>query len=206
MDVDKGELYLCDDVNNEVYINSHAPRIRIKNKSGTLLDLHKENLLASALKDCVIKAGRQLVIDSPAMTFSNSNKSGTMVWNAKDVTMNLKKSWVCNSPAIGLNGAVVTDTVVAKHVQAEGFSTGMQGGNYSSSNIDLKTGEGNNPSNPPNAGGNSSSNRHCTAWEEFSEALRIVHHCLSIKNPDCPELDSLLDLANKAKMPLNRGK
>lgn len=205
LDAINNRVTLCDDSNNEIRIESDTPRVLMRNRNGTIVDLCMKNLSMVAPEDATLKAGRQFTVDTPVVTFVNESGDGTMHWKAHDVHLDADKSFVATSPSIGLNGAVRADTIVATQVQSTGYSTGDPGSAYTGATTDIEDGSGSKPNNPPNAGGGDASNRHCAAWEEVSAALRIIADCLTNTLGACPEVSAVYELADKCQMRKNRG-
>jgi len=203
IDAANSTLSLCDDNNNEIYIESDTPRIRMSNRDGSILDLVKKNIAVVAPEDYILKAGRQVLFDTPAITSKNNAKGGALVWNAKSMVFNVQDTVKVKSPCIGLEGASVTDTLVAKTVQSEGYSTGSRGSMYNGVQIDLADGSASSGSNSPNTGGGGSANRHCTAWEQVKPAIELICECLSVLG--CSNVPEILQLIEQSRMPLNRG-
>lgn len=205
LDPNNSRLQICDDSNNEILIDSTVPRVRLRNKSGSILDLADKNGSIIIPQDLLLKAGRQLVLNVPVVTCATENGDGAVLWRAKDLKMELAKSMVIQSPCIGLQGATRTDTIVATDIQAESFSHGSAGSRYSGVQTNVETGTGSNPTNSPNTGGGGASNRHCAAWEETHEAIIKLAECIALLAGECPEHSNIIELANQAKMPRNRG-
>jgi protease II len=67
-DAQQNTISLCDDGNNEIYLESDVPRWFIRNRDGSYVDVNKKNVILFAPEDIVLKAGRQIVEDSPMKT------------------------------------------------------------------------------------------------------------------------------------------
>ena len=81
---------------------------------------------------------------------------------------------------------------------------------YTGADINIVTGMGTSPSNPPQGAGGDADNRYCAAWDDVKpaiEALAIAIEMVAAKvNVDVSSYTSKArDLANKSKMPRNRG-
>lgn len=205
LNADNSKLVICDDADNEILIESELPRVRLRNRDGSLIDLAAKNILSSAPEDYLVSAGRQVVYQTPLVSMSNKGGDGAMVWAAKNIAMNLSDTFTVNSPCIGLNGAAHTDTLVATQIQSSGYSTGDPGSPYESTEIDVEQGTGTVPGNSPNRGGGGADNRHCAAWEQVSEALFLIAECLENSQEGCPNAAAIRSLATASKMMKNRG-
>ena len=203
-DAKANTVTLCDDNNNEILIESNTPRVRLRNHDGTLLDLAQKNMTLIVPEDFLLKVGRQAVLDVPVLSLVNSRGDGCTEWNVQDVAINASKSMTIKSPCIELDGAVHAKRIVSGPIQATGYSTGDDGGAYSSVSIDTSSGSGSNPSNSPNNGGGDSNNRHASAWEQIYPALMMVADCFE-EIGGCSQAAAIRGLAADSKMNLNRG-
>lgn len=203
IDADQSTIQLCDDDDNEILIESLIPRVRLRNHDGTILDLARKNLTMIVPEDLIIKVGRQTVFDIPALTFRNTSGDGTTHWTMKNVNIEGSDSIILKSPSIELDGAVHAKNIVSGHHQATGYSTGTDGGAYTGATVNLDNGHGSNPTNSPNLGGGDQHNRHCAAWEQIRQALRLIADCMD--QVDCGSGGEVRALADSCKMELNRG-
>lgn len=74
----------------------------------------------------------------------------------------------------------------------------------------MVTGMGTTPSNTPQGAGGDADNRYCAAWDEVKPAIEALATAIEIVaakvNVDVSNYtDKARDLANKSKMPRNRG-
>jgi hypothetical protein len=234
IDTINSTIQICDDNDNQIFLDSNVPRIKINNTNGSYVDVVKDNVNVVAPQDIILKADRQILIDTPNITVANQAGDGSCVMNSKNMAINSSGSMVIKAPSIGLDGSVVTDTILANHVQASGYSTG--GGvasasivssydlrrasktpQYTPTKIDLYSGQGSDPNNQPRSG-DDSSNRYCAAWGYESEdsygiSGAIEQICLALDalsgidhNPNVTgyTANARTYTAN-AKMELNRG-
>ena len=234
IDTINSTIQICDDNNNQILLDSKIPRIKINNTNGSYVDVVKDNVNIVAPQDIILKADRQILIDTPNITTANQSGDGSCVINSKNMAINASGSMVVKSPSIGLDGSVVTDTILANHIQASSYSTG--GGvasasivssydlkrasktpQYTSTQIDLYMGQGSDPNNQPRSG-DGSSNRYCAAWgyeSKDSQGLSgaIEQICLALDalsgvdyNPNVTGYTATArEYTANAKMELNRG-
>lgn len=232
IDTQKNTIQICDDKNNQILLDSNVPRVLLTNNNGSMVDVVKKNVNILAPEDIILKAGRQILINSPIICAKNEQGSGVTEWNCKNFTLNSSSSIVNKSPSIGLNGAVVAKTIAAKHVKSGGYSTGSvsTGFNlrrsianivsdveniglthYTGAEVNLKTGTGTEPNNPPQDSDFNNQDRHCAAWEQVTAAVNEI--CSALKalsgahyNPDVSGYASSAEsIIETAIMNLNRG-
>lgn len=209
IDTINSTINICDDNNNQILLDSKVPRVLITNKEGTRIDAVKKNINLIAPEDIIIKAGRQILIDTPNITTANQTGDGACILNTKNMSINGSGSVVIKSPSIGLDGSVVAKNVIANHVQSGGYSTG--GGSvgsarssieplstyevrraasqlpqqYTGATIDLYSGRGSDPGNTPRSGAGGSNNRYCAAWgynskDSYGISGAIEQLCLAL--------------------------
>jgi len=202
---------LSDDSGNELMIDSDIPRVRLKNREGTVLDAIQKLLLLAAPEDVVLKADRQVLFNTPTVTFGNQAGSGVTRMNTKALCVSASDSVVFDSPITGISGDTkITGHLVSGPARAEGFSTGPVGGGYGGANTDLETGTGTIPKNTPDRN-NNATGRHASAWEQVSEAIRIIYDCLdeiskgNFAGEKYDQYKRLPQLAAEAIMEKNRG-
>lgn len=202
IDTQKNTIQLCDDDNNYILIDSNIPRVMLSNREGSIVDVVKKNVNLIAPEDIILKAGRQILLNTPVMCSKNTQGSGVTELNSKNMTINASGSLVIKSPSIGLDGSVVAKTVSAQHVKAGGYSTGSVStgfnlrravfnitraaqedtiNQYSGAEVDLYYGTGSDPNNQPQNSDFNNTDRHCSAWEEVKDAVYQI----------CDKLDSL---------------
>lgn len=196
---------LSDDNNNEIIIESEIPRVYMRNNDGGLLELSKKNITIIAPEDFLLKVGRQAIFDIPALSFVNTTGGGATVWDVKDIAINAK-TYVVNSPVVGLKGAVEIDNLVSGPVHAVSYSTiaggssrqmmnpsaSARAGGYASyvpATINKAIGSVTNSTSSPNMDGGGGANRHCTAWEDIHQAIQLI--CA-----DLEKIDAVLGYGN----------
>lgn len=121
----ESKLSLSDNHNNEIVIESLEKKIYIRNEDNCILNMEKKNILLGAVEDLVLKADRQIVLNTPNVTNQNDSGDGCTVFKAKAMQFETTESMVVKSPnGIGLHGPVEAHTVVSGSIQAEDYSTG----------------------------------------------------------------------------------
>lgn len=124
IDAKKNTIQLMDDNNNELYINSEEHITYMRNTDGCMLSFDKRNGLLVIPDSLTIKAGKQIVIDTPNIRNVNNSGDGCTEWNTNSITFKCGSSFVVKSPAIGLHGAVEATTIVTDRVQSTNYLTG----------------------------------------------------------------------------------
>ena len=173
IDADKDTLFICDNNNNEIRINSDIPQIYLRNKDNSIVDINKKNIVIAAPEDIILKAGRQIVRDAPIETNQNTKGDGTTVMKANNLTIECANTMTVKSPSIGMSGQTTVDgSLRSQAMQATGYSTGSPSA-YGHASTDLNSGGG--------AGGNSPNevtadpgNRHCAAYENLVATVAAI--------------------------------
>lgn len=232
VDAKNSTLGIWDDDNNEIKIESKIPRVYMKNKEGVLVELSKKNLTMIVPEDLLIKVGRQLIYDVPAISMINTSGGGATVWDANDVVFKTK-SFNVSSPKIGLVGAVEAQSIVSGSHYATSYGTisagrgrsgrsaftpsassgGIAGGRsnfntYGLASINKANGAVTPGTGSPNTTGGGGANRHCTAWEDFMTTISLI--CEDLKKIDAvtgygENTAGIMAAAQAAIMNLNKG-
>lgn len=207
LDSKTNSIQICDDSNNEILLESEVPRIRLRNASGTVIDLVKEDALLIVPRDMTYKVGRQLVIDSPILNFINQS----CVFKGENVNFDCSNGIVAKSPCIETNGAVLAQSIVSGPITAAGYSTGEgQNEHYTPVETNIAQGTSTNPSNSPIISTGAVGQRHSAAWEEVQPALVELaqavlklasYHHENLSGP----MGNVKQLAERSIMPKNTG-
>lgn len=120
IDAANSTIHICDDINNQILLDSKVPRILLSNSEGAFIDIAKRNVLITALDDIILKAGRQILTDSPA----TSMKGESLEIKNTATSIRSSNSTVVESSKVGLDGSVVANTIQTSHVKSGGYSTG----------------------------------------------------------------------------------
>lgn len=149
LDAVENTVTVCDDVGNEFRIESETSRILMRNKDGCFLDLVQKKGVLCVPEDLLIKAGDQIVWDTPAFTFKNNSKQGATVLNTNNMVVNANKSFVVDSPMFNHKGGLTKlEQVTSQSIKAEALGMGSYGSNMTSTTIDVNKGYNQN-ANPP---------------------------------------------------------
>lgn len=209
IDTEASTLQAADDVGNRFVIDSTQKSVSLINQEQCITQLIDKNVIVGAVEDLILRAGRQIVYASPAITGANGG-GGAMVLDVQSLAIKAPGGLTMEAPTIGLDGnAKVTGALVSKTSRSGGYGVGDVGAAYGSSSIDVATGAASSPSNAADTEENTSSGaRHATAHEDFmsfvQELVRQLQEVQStIGVPGNPE--ALIPLAQRAIMSRMRG-
>lgn len=125
MNPSENKISICDNENNQFGIESDKTRVFLRNKDNTIVNAEKKSLFLGATEDIILKAERQIVLNTPCLTSANDVGSGCMVWNGKSMHLKLENNCVITAPnGIGLHAPVEAETIVSGTIQAEDYCTG----------------------------------------------------------------------------------
>lgn len=197
-----------DNDDNEIWIESDTPRILLKNRDKTFVDLDKTNLYMMAPQDIVLKADRQMLINTPNLT---CNIDEITRINTTGFGVQAKDTAVMEASTIGLNGAAkVTGPVITGPAQAPTRSIGPVGPPYPLPETDLASGGGESSNATPDDGNGGAGNRTMLAWEQLHAAIvKIVETFQGINGQDKVSLpgsvSEIIPLSLRSKMPRSKG-
>ena len=77
IDTKNSVITLCDEINNEIRIESNTPRVRLRNSAGTFLDLFNQDAVLAAVGNVFIKADKSITFSSPDITTLGNNSVTT---------------------------------------------------------------------------------------------------------------------------------
>ena len=194
---------LADDGGNSFTIDSANAKIIARNTKNAFFMLNGEDIVIGAPRDLTIKAGRQMLLDSPLMTMNISSGSGVLQVLANSIAVAASSAITMLSPSIGLNGAVQIPTILtANNIRARVYANGSPGTTYPSASIALSTATPTNPTVTPDTT-MPSSQRHAASWEQVTEALLNITRCFNAVQGviGAPvEQTALADIAVQSKM------
>lgn len=197
IDAEKSVAYLQDNSGNRTIIESKVPRVACENRDGTMVDLFK--------KDLLMKAPRQVVMETPVQTQRTKSGDGVSVIEGKDVGFKADGTVFLKGSCVGIEGATVVDgplLVTGGIVSGSGYSVGSVSP-YRSVETDTGSGSGSNPNNTPRTAGGMD-NRHCAAWEQIVQMAHYITQQFEILG-GTQYLSDIEASAQASKMPKNRG-
>lgn len=74
LDAKENTIRICDNADNEIVIESELPRVFLRNGDGSFVDINRKNVVLNAVEDLILKAGRQIIEDSPMKTDAQVGK------------------------------------------------------------------------------------------------------------------------------------
>jgi len=170
---------LTDDNGNSVIINSSINQIIVRNNKQAFFMLNGEDIVIGAPRDLIIKAGRQVLLDSPLVTMNITSGSGVLAIIANAIAVSAKSAATITSPAIGLNGAVqVPSILTANQIRAGTYANGAPASTYTPATINLGTAQATVSTISPDTT-MPTSQRTAAAWEQVSAALTIITNCFN---------------------------
>lgn len=121
----ESKLSICDNENNEICIDSQEEHIFVRNKSESIIDIMKKNITIGCHENLILKAEKQIVMDTPCWTNNNTSGDGCMVMECKGLQINAEKSVnIKSSSGIGLHGPTEAHTLVANDLQSNQYRLG----------------------------------------------------------------------------------
>lgn len=179
LDAKNSKVRLSDDVGNAFTIDTGNARVIMQNSQKSFCMLNGQDIVLGAPRDISIKAGRQMLLNSPLISVSNTQGAGILEVNSNAVSINGTNNVVVTSPAIGLNGAVKIPQILAvNNLRAATIAGTSVGSPYQASKINMNSGGGTVTSNSPDTT-MPTGQRHGTAQEQFTQAMSIVTNCFN---------------------------
>lgn len=208
IDANDNTVTIADDVGNEILLESKTPRIRLRNKDTTTVDLNGKSIFCIAPEDITMVAKRQMVMKTPTLTVENTGGGGVTEFNTNALAINAKETTI-NGNTIGLNAPVkAPKDIVTTHIRSQSSSTGSCGEAYGAATTDIVDGSGKAAEPKADDGDGGATNRQSAAWEQIKPAIDLivdaldeVHEKIGIST----KFREALTLAINSKMPKNRG-
>lgn len=97
-------LQINDDADNMILMESKEKRIFIRNTDGCSWELNKKNIAMVAVDDLTLKAGRQMVFDTPLIVDQQDKKDKAAEKISDEIHFKANKAIVLSAPMIGING------------------------------------------------------------------------------------------------------
>ncbi len=104
IDAKASTLQINDDNNNMILMESKEKRMFMRNTEGCSVDLNKKNSSIIAIEDLILKAGRQIVSDSPVWYDQQDKRDKAAERISDNIHFKANNSIVLSAPMIGLNG------------------------------------------------------------------------------------------------------
>jgi len=205
-----GQLSITDNLNNSLFIDSTAPQVRLANGNGSMLDLFKKSVFVVGPEDVVVKAGRQVVLDSPVVTQRSTSGGGVCRFEVKSMAIAASNGITMEAPTIGFNGQVLASGSIMANglILAPTFAVGSPGGTYPAATTNIVNGTGASPAPAPNATVPDPGSRHSAAVEDLIALATHIKGLFDEVNGviSVPvDTSGIIPLATAAKMDQNKG-
>jgi len=201
---------IYDDDDNYIILESDIPRIKLKNKSKSVIDINDEDIFIACKRDISMHAGRQFVLKTPTETRIVDNVS-KLKTHKQTVEAN---SIYMDCPAVEINGVVkVRDMLFTPLTVSGAYNTGPVGANYEKGETDVSTGTSLSNSDVPPGANPGTGNRHCTAWEQNHANMTTISACFAAlqaihsSGPHSTTIpfQSIVPTSQQSIMPKNKG-
>jgi hypothetical protein len=177
---DKNFIVISDDAENEIKLESKEPRIYLRNRDKSIVDINKKNIILSCPEDIVLRAGRQIVQSTPVKTENTVEKDSTTVLEAKSLTLKAENTITLDAPSIGFNGVIIAPKALnTGPIVAEGYATAKAPPAYENAKTEIKDGTG-------NGAGDKSTPQRVTGrsdpWPKFDDGPGAASAGFSLQN------------------------
>lgn len=165
-----------DDDDNEFILESDIPRLKMKNKSKSLIDINDECIFLACKKDISVTAGRQFVLKTPTET-RIVDKVSLLKTHKQTIEAN---SIFMDCPAVEVNGVLkVHDMIFTPLTVSTVYNTGPLGADYEKGETNVKTGSSVSNDAVPPAANPGTGQRHCVAWEQNDPNMTTISACFA---------------------------
>ena len=180
---DEGIVILSDDKggnsgpNNRIMINSPNDIIQLNNNQKSSVLLTGENIIHQCNGNFTIKAGKQIILESPSTTLNSTKLGNTAInINADNIHVNTNNDLVFGGTGkIGINNPVKsTKSFVANDMRAYKIVQGDVKDSYNGIGRDLSDGTQHKQSNSLDANTEGDGNRHACAFEQALAAIKAI--------------------------------
>ena len=213
IDTANGAVTLLDSKGNRIFIDSKENQIQLNNADGTVANLNKVDMTLAAPRDIMIRAGRQIVNQSPVYTGLHTEGDGVVRLDTKGVSVDAANAVVFDSSVFGVQADTkINGNVVTGPMRAASYSTGSPGSPYKKPTTSLPQGTGNSAQQAADTDTAGSSNRQAAAWEQVDPALRLIKQLMDTieSQEDSINLggrqNELIGLAQNSRMGINRAR
>lgn len=163
--------------NNRIMINSPNDIIQLNNNQKSSVLLTGENIIHQCNGNFTIKAGKQIILESPSTTLNSTKLGNTAInINADNIHVNTNNDLVFGGKGkIGINNPVKsTKSFVANDMRAYKIVQGDVKDSYNGIGIDLSDGTQHRQSNSLDADTQGDGNRHACAFEQALAAIKAI--------------------------------
>lgn len=157
---------------NSFFLDSTKHIIQMTNSDGSVISIHDKDILVQATRDMIMSAHRQILFDSPNITF-NRTQTGAIVMNAGYFSGNIVNDTVWTGARYGIDATTkISGPVSLGATCAVSLAISEFGDMYSPTTINLDDGTATDADNTEivvDASG--TGNRHVAAWEQVNAAF-----------------------------------
>lgn len=152
---------------------------QMTNNDKSTVQLNKRDIIVACERDMLFTAKRQIVLNSPIITI-NKDKIGTLVVNAKDVSINATSAIVMTATVFGINASTkIAGTLIAGATRLVSMVTGALNGSYAGATSDITAGTAQASTNQVDSDTAGDSDRHVAAWEDVNKAFGATASAIS---------------------------
>ncbi len=178
IDTKNGTVLISDDsapTPNRILIDSANKQVQFNNSSGTTMSLTDQDIIAYAPRDLLMHAGRQIVIDSPIMTFNRPGSSGVILFNGQALSMSMSADITYNVARFGVTGVTkLNGDVVTGPVRSLSYATGALGSAYLPLTTNIAKGTAALAENTTDTNISGAGDRHAAAFEQVQQITQIL--------------------------------
>ena len=212
IDTANGAVTLLDSKGNRVFIDSRENQIQLNNVNGTVVNLNKDDMTLAAPRDIFIRAGRQILTQSPVLTGRHLEGDGVIRFECKGMSTNASASIVNESSVFGIQADTKINghTVTGPH-RASSYSTGSPGSPYQPATTSVPQGSGNPASQGSDTRTSGADNRQSAAWEQMDPIVNRIKELMDTieSQEDSINLggrqNALVGWSRQSRMGLNKG-
>ena len=116
IDSDQSQIFIGDDKGNQFFMDSEHPRVCMKNKKGSLLDLNDENIVLACKQDITIKAenGKCNIISGNDMTLKTD--TNMLLDSGQNMTQTIGQNWSVSYNGTGVCSGKGSMTMSTAHL------------------------------------------------------------------------------------------
>ena len=174
---------------NSIFVDFVNNTIQLLTHEGAMVMLNKKDISLYAPRDIIFCAERQMVFQSPVITFNKKNV-GAIVFNCANIGFNVAQGFVINATICGINAvSKITKALVTAGIRCSQVVTGATGSAYTAVTSNLNNGKATTPNNSADTDTSGSSDRTMAAWPQVEAGFQAVANQLqSLANQaaNCP--------------------
>ena len=202
---------------NSIIVDFVNNTIQLLTNEGAMVMLNKKDISLYAPRDIIFCAERQMVFQSPVITFNKKNV-GAIVFNCANIGFNVAQSFVVNASVCGFNAvSKITKALVTAGIRCSQIVTGATGSAYTAVTSNLNNGKATTPNNSADTDTAGASDRTMAAWPQVEAGFQAVANQLqSLANQaaNCPstngspcsvDVSQIIEMANQSECEVIKG-